>query len=218
MSDLHPDISSTHHLLIFARPAELGRVKTRLAADIGAEAALAIYRHLLTHTRGVAGPVAAHKTVWLAEAGPAADLTDWWLGLEQLPQPPGDLGEKMQAAFAHSFSRRATAVVIIGTDCPGLRTEHLRAAFEALENHDVVLGPATDGGYYLLGMKQLWPSLFQDKAWSTATVRAATEADVEQLGLRLQLLPELSDLDTGADLRAWEVATGKTFAAGLRVL
>ncbi|RPD48571.1 glycosyltransferase [Hymenobacter sediminis] len=218
MNYLHPAASSGQHLLLFARPPELGRVKTRLAADIGAEAALAVYRQLLTYTRGVAGPVAAHKIVWLAEAGPAADLTDWWPGFEQQPQPPGDLGQKMEAAFAYSFARQATAVVIIGTDCPGLTTEHLEAAFEALATHDVVLGPATDGGYYLLGMRQLWSSLFQNKAWSTATVRAATMADVEHLGLRLHLLPELSDLDTGADLRAWETATGKTFAAGLRVL
>lgn len=218
MSDLHSDLSFQHHLLVFARPPELGRVKTRLAADIGDEAALAIYRQLLAHTRGVVLPLAAHKTVWLAEAGPAADPTDGWPGFEQQPQPPGDLGEKMQAAFAHSFAWQAAAVVIIGTDCPGLTTEHLEAAFKALTTHDVVLGPATDGGYYLLGMRQLWPSLFQHKAWSTATVRADTVADVQQLGLRLHLLPELSDLDTGADLRAWETATGKTFAAGLRVL
>ncbi|GAB2782314.1 TIGR04282 family arsenosugar biosynthesis glycosyltransferase [Hymenobacter latericoloratus] len=177
-----------------------------MAADLGDEAALAVYRRLLAHTQAVAAPVAAHRTVWLAEAGPAADLSDEWGGYEQQPQPPGDLGQKMQAAFAQSFARGAAAVVIIGTDCPGLTTAHLTAAFRALETHDVVLGPATDGGYYLLGMKQLWPDLFQNKAWSTETVRAATEADVQRLKLSLCLLPELRDVDTAADLRAWEAA------------
>ncbi|UPL50640.1 TIGR04282 family arsenosugar biosynthesis glycosyltransferase [Hymenobacter sublimis] len=207
-----------NHLIVFARLPEMGRVKTRLAADIGAELALSIYRQLLAHTRAVVAPLPVHKTVWLAEAGPAADLTDEWPGYEQLAQPPGDLGEKMQAAFAHDFDRQAAAVVIIGTDCPGLTTAHLTNAFEALRTHDVVLGPATDGGYYLLGMKQLWPSLFTGKSWSTDTVCSATVADAQQLGLRLQLLSELSDIDTGADLRAWETSTGKTFGQGLRVL
>ncbi|MBB4602280.1 hypothetical protein HNQ93_002151 [Hymenobacter luteus] len=202
----HAAPASDRHLLLFARRPELGRVKTRLAADLGDEAALAVYRRLLAHTQAVAAPVAAHRTVWLAEAGPAADLSDEWGGYEQQPQPPGDLGQKMQAAFAQSFARGAAAVVIIGTDCPGLTTAHLTAAFRALETHDVVLGPATDGGYYLLGMKQLWPDLFQNKAWSTETVRAATEADVQRLKLSLCLLPELRDVDTAADLRAWEAA------------
>lgn len=202
----HAAPASDRHLLLFARRPELGRVKTRLAADLGDEAALAVYRRLLAHTQAVAAPVAAHRTVWLAEAGPAADLSDEWGGYEQQPQPPGDLGQKMQAAFAQSFARGAAVVVIIGTDCPGLTTAHLTAAFRALETHDVVLGPATDGGYYLLGMKQLWPDLFQNKAWSTETVRAATEADVQRLKLSLCLLPELRDVDTAADLRAWEAA------------
>ncbi|WP_139922564.1 TIGR04282 family arsenosugar biosynthesis glycosyltransferase [Hymenobacter sp. DG01] len=195
------------HLLIFARRPELGRVKTRLAADLGDEAALAVYRQLLAHTRAAAAPLAAHKIVWLAEAGTAAaSLPDEWIGYEQQPQPPGDLGQKMQAAFAQSFACGARAVVIIGTDCPGLTTAHLSDAFRALETHDVVVGPATDGGYYLLGMKQLWPDLFERKAWSTATVRTATLADVERLQLSLHLLPELRDVDTAADLHTWEAA------------
>lgn len=205
------------HLIVFARLPQLGQVKTRLAADIGAPAALAVYRQLLAHTRAVVAPLQVHKTVWLAGAESDPAPPDEWTGYEQLPQPGGGLGEKMQAAFAHDFARRAGAVVIIGTDCPGLTTAHLTDAFDALRTHDMVLGPATDGGYYLLGMKQLWPSLFQGKAWSTATVFQATVADAEQLGLRLHLLPALSDIDTGADLRAWEAAANKTFRLGLRV-
>ncbi|MBX0289996.1 TIGR04282 family arsenosugar biosynthesis glycosyltransferase [Hymenobacter sp. HSC-4F20] len=217
MSTPVPVSASYPHLIIFARRPRLGQVKTRLAADIGPAAALAVYQQLLAHTREMIAPLLVHKTVWLTGAALAPEAADEWADYEQLPQPEGDLGEKMQAAFAHDFARAAGAVVIIGTDCPGLTTAHLQAAFEALSTHDVVLGPATDGGYYLLGMKQLRPSLFQNKAWSTATVLEATVADAQQLGLRLHLLPALSDIDTGADLRDWEAAAGKTFQLGLRV-
>lgn len=198
------------HLIIFARHPELGRVKTRLAADIGAEQALAIYRQLLAHTRAVAAPLEVHKTVWLAETTTAPEQAADWLGYEQLPQPPGDLGQKMQTAFAHDLARGAAKVVIIGTDCPGLSTAHLTEAFAALDTHDVVLGPAADGGYYLLGLKRLHPELFHNKPWSTATVRTETEADAARLHLRLHRLPELTDIDTGADLRAWQLASGQT--------
>ena len=196
------------HLIIFARHPELGRVKTRLAADIGAAAALAVYRQLLAHTRAVVSPLDVHKTVWLAETPHTPEQADDWTGYEQLPQPPGDLGQKMEAAFAHDLARGAGKVVIIGTDCPGLTTAHIEAAFAALDTHDVVVGPAADGGYYLLGMKKLYADVFRNKSWSTATVLAETEADAARFQLRLQRLPELHDIDTGADWRAWQLAAG----------
>lgn len=206
------------HLIIFARHPELGKVKTRLAAEVGAAAALRVYQELLAHTRAVVAPLAAHKTVWLTgETTLAPDSAAPWADYEQREQPTGDLGQKMHAAFAHELAHAAPAAVIIGTDCPGLTTAHLTAAFDALHTHDLVLGPATDGGYYLLGMKQLWPALFQHKAWSTATVAADTLADAHRLGLRVHLLPELSDIDTAADLRAWQGRANRTFGPGLRV-
>lgn len=191
-------------LLIFARAPVLGRVKTRLAADIGAEAALAVYCELLHITAEAVMAAQVPATVWLAEAPavPAAELPEW-PGLPWQLQPAADLGQRMQTAFAKAFANGATAVAIIGTDCPGLRAAHLTQAFELLQSHDVVLGPATDGGYYLLAMRQLYAPLFADKAWSTATVLAATLADAERLHLRVALLPTLADIDTGADLRAW---------------
>ncbi|SDY88323.1 TIGR04282 family arsenosugar biosynthesis glycosyltransferase [Hymenobacter psychrophilus] len=190
-------------LIIFARHPELGRVKTRLAAGIGNEAALEAYRALLAHTRAVVAPLAVHKTAWLVGDNAPAAAADW-AGFEQRPQPAGDLGQKMQAAFAYDFARPVEAAVIIGTDCPGLTPGHLTAAFAALRTHDVVLGPAVDGGYYLLGMKRLHPEFFANKPWSTATVRAETLADAARLGLQVHLLPELQDLDTVDDLRAWQ--------------
>ncbi|MBT9395158.1 TIGR04282 family arsenosugar biosynthesis glycosyltransferase [Hymenobacter sp. NST-14] len=203
-------------LIIFARHPELGRVKTRLAAGIGPAAALEVYRRLLAHTRAVVAPLKVHKTVWLVGAGP--ETAGEWTGFEQLPQPAGDLGAKMQAAFTHDFARPAQAAVIIGTDCPGLTTAHLAEAYAALRTHDVVLGPAADGGYYLLGMRRLHPALFENKPWSTATVRAETLADAARLGLRVYLLPELQDVDTAADLRAWQQSAGLNASPDLRVL
>ncbi|RSK50290.1 TIGR04282 family arsenosugar biosynthesis glycosyltransferase [Hymenobacter rigui] len=206
------------HLLIFARHPELGRVKTRLAATVGAEGALAVYKELLAHTRAVVAPLPVHKTVWLAEAPTSPRQAAEWPGYEPLLQPAGDLGRKMQVAFEHAFAQHAGQVLIIGTDCPGLTTAHLTEAFEALHTHDVVLGPAADGGYYLLGMRQLYPQLFQGKNWSTATVRAETLADIRNLNLRLHQLPELQDIDTSADLNAWQISSGRTLVPGLRVV
>ena len=199
-----------NHLLIFARLPELGQVKTRLAHTIGAAAALAVYHELLDRTRAAAAGFGGQKTVWLAQPT-AAPLTSesvaaHWPDYAWQPQPPGDLGGKMQAAFAQTFAAGAAAAVIIGTDCPGLRSEHLNQAFELLTTHDVVVGPAVDGGYYLLGMKALHESFFLNKAWSTSSVLADTLADAARLHLRVARLPTLHDVDTAADLALWRAA------------
>lgn len=191
------------HLLVFARYPELGRVKTRLARTIGDPAALAVYEELLAHTHAVTAALPAHKTVWLAEEKAGA-APEFWPGYAQRIQTGPDLGARMEAAFAHSFAQGATAAVIIGTDCPDLSTEHLTQAFAALLTHDVVVGPAADGGYYLLGMKVLQPAFFRNKTWSTDSVLAEMLADARQLQLRVFQLPELRDIDTEPDLRAWQ--------------
>ena len=120
-------------LLIFARQPVLGRVKTRLAADIGDEAALAVYRELLSITAEAVTAAKQPATVWLADAPtpPPAALPEW-PSLPWQPQAAGDLGQRMTAAFAHAFASGATAVAIIGTDCPGLRASHLTQAFALL--------------------------------------------------------------------------------------
>lgn len=189
---------------------ELGRVKTRLAHTIGEIAALAVYRELLARTRAAAAGFGGQKTVWLTQPDTApltpAAVTAEWPGYAWQPQPVGDLGGKMQAAFTQAFAAGAAAVAIIGTDCPGLSSDHLRRAFELLTSHDVVVGPAADGGYYLLGMKALHPDFFRNKTWSTASVLPATVADAARLGLRVAQLPTLHDVDTAADLAAWRAA------------
>jgi len=200
-------VTPLNHLLIFARHPELGRVKTRLAATIGAEAALAVYQELLHRTRLAAdGLTDVHKTVWFAEATATPNLASMWLGYEQALQPNGDLGQKMQEAFKQAFAQGAAAAVIIGTDCPGFTTTLLAEAFQALTTHELVVGPAADGGYYLLGMSSLQVDLFRDKPWSTAEVLPATLADAANLGLSVALLPTLRDVDTADDLEVWRKA------------
>jgi rSAM/selenodomain-associated transferase 1 len=112
----------------------------------------------------------------------------------------------MLIAFQQAFNSGARAVVIIGTDCPGLTSQHLQQAFELLTSHDIVVGPAADGGYYLLGMTTLHEELFQNKAWSTASVLSSTLADAARLGLRVAHLPTLHDVDTADDLATWRAA------------
>lgn len=196
------------HLLIFAREPVLGRVKTRLAAGIGPVAALATYRELLALTARAVAAAQVPATVWLAEApaAPAAPTQPRpeWPGLPWRVQPPtASLGERMRHAFAEAFAAGAGRVVIIGTDCPALTADLLRQAFDQLATHDLVVGPAADGGYYLLGMRQLHESLFANKQWSTATVLADTLADAARLGLRVTHLPTLADIDSARDLAAW---------------
>lgn len=204
-----------HHLLIFARHPELGQVKTRLAQTIGPAEALRVYQQLLVRTRAAADGLMAHKTLWLAGTPPAGEsaFADW-AGYAQQPQPPGDLGLRMHHAFAAAFGAGATAAVIIGTDCPELTTDRLQEAFRQLADHDAVLGPALDGGYYLLGLRTLVPDFFVNKPWSTDAVLAETLADARRLGLRVAQLPALSDVDTAADLVAWRRRSAAAAAEG----
>ncbi len=186
-------------LIIFVRNPELGKVKTRLAAGVGDEAALDIYIKLLTHTRKVALSVDAHRYLFYHEW--INDGDDWSSAdFQKHLQVDADLGEKMKTAFAKALSEN-DKVLIIGSDCPQLKTIHLTTALDALDNHDVVIGPSLDGGYYLLGMKQLHDQLFDDVQWSTDQVYSETIRRCDKGGLRHHSLEPLSDVDYVED---WE--------------
>jgi uncharacterized protein len=196
------------HLLIFARYPELGKVKTRLAAGLGEAAALAAYRQLLAHTAAAVAPLPAVRTLWLA-AAPPAEAAPLWPGTAQQVQPVvPDLGQRMAHAFGAAFAAGARRVVIIGTDCPGLSTDILEAAFHQLRTHDVVLGPADDGGYYLLGLQRPQPALFQGLSWSTDSVLRDTLAIAAREALTVARLPTLHDVDTAEDWRRWQARRG----------
>ncbi|WP_299759360.1 TIGR04282 family arsenosugar biosynthesis glycosyltransferase [uncultured Pontibacter sp.] len=186
-------------LLLFVRNPELGKVKTRLAASVGPEVALEVYIHLLQHTKQVTQDLPVDKVVYYTGG---INNNDMWPNTkyEKREQMSGDLGQRMQSAFAEAFLEGYTSVVIIGSDCLQLTPEIISKAYQELETHDVVIGPALDGGYYLLGMNCLYPQLFQNKQWSTEHVFPDTIQDLQQLHLSCCLLPRLSDVDHAEDL------------------
>ncbi len=183
-------------LIIFARKPEEGKVKTRLAKTIGNEKTLQIYIKLLQHTRSVAKQIPCDSFVFLTE--PTDD--NFWEGFFCEQQQGDTLGDKMKYAFEMLFTKGYEQCIIIGSDCPGLEKEIVEEAFLSFLENDVTIGPAKDGGYYLLGMKKLINPLFQDKDWSTESVFTQTMEDVETLQLTYKLLPVLNDVDEEKDV------------------
>lgn len=186
-------------LMIFAKNPEIGKVKTRLAKTIGDEKALMVYLKLLEHTHAVANPVFSDKAIFYSARVQEFDILDYYK-FPKFLQKGDSLGERMERAFGQAFAQHYEKVVIIGSDCYELTTEIIEDAFAALDNHNVVLGPAHDGGYYLLGMDRHYPHLFKDKVWSTSDVLLDTILDLKKLKLSYQMLPTLNDVDEEKDL------------------
>lgn len=186
-------------LIIFVRHPVRGRVKTRIAATLGEETALAVYRELLLHTAAITRPVEADKFVFYADGIEENDLWDTAV-YQKRAQADGDLGERMQQAFQELFAAGYQHIAIIGSDCFELSTAIIENAFSSLQSSDAVAGPSTDGGYYLLGMRSFAPSVFEDKKWSTGSVMSDTLQSIRALGWDYTLLPVLSDVDEAADI------------------
>lgn len=186
-------------LIIFYRNPELGKVKTRLAATVGDEKAFAVYLKLAAHTRDVALQVNCDRVIYYSNH---VDTEDNWSNnsFNKQVQIGNNLGSRMCHAFEKAFQDGYTQVCIIGTDCLELTSEILSAAFDQIENHDAVIGPARDGGYYLLGMKKFHAELFSNKEWSTSSVAKKTIVDFQNLKLTYSQLPTLSDIDREEDL------------------
>lgn len=186
-------------LIIFYRNPMMGQVKTRLAASIGEEKALEVFRRLASHTKQITESLTIDKIVFYSDS---IDLMDIWPNAKYLKalQQGNNLGEKMKHSFAAAFESGYNSVCIIGTDCYELETSIISQAFEALISNDVVIGPAFDGGYYLLAMRHFHPELFDDKQWSTETVFERTVSDIRSLGLKYTQLRTLRDVDTEGDL------------------
>ena len=178
--------------MVFAKNPELGKCKTRLAKSIGDEKALEIYKTLLRHTAETLAQVEADRVVFYSEQIQHRDLWDENVFQKQV-QIQGHLGEKMQAAFEWGFAQGYSKICIVGSDLMELQASDLDQAFLELENHDVVFGPAQDGGFYLMGMTQLYKQAFLNKAWSTETVLENTLRDLK--GLEYALLETKTDID-----------------------
>jgi rSAM/selenodomain-associated transferase 1 len=183
-------------VLVFQKNAILGKVKTRLASGMGELRALEIYRHLIQLTYSALEDVPVPVWTYFSDYIPESTHPSVEKCLVQEGQ---DLGERMANAFARSFESGMEKVVLIGTDCPTLQSNHLNEAFEALTYSDLVVGPATDGGYYLVGMKRRADYLFEGISWSTAEVLSETLNVASQHGLTTTLLHELDDIDTQED-------------------
>ena len=191
-------------VLVFQKNEVLGKVKTRLAAGMGEPRALEIYRHLIQLTYSALVDVPASIWTYFSDFIPEVVTPPIEKSFVQEGQ---DLGERMAFAFARSFEVGMDKVVLIGTDCPTLQSQHLNEAFEALTDSDLVLGPATDGGYYLIGMKRRADYLFEGISWSTSQVLTETLNVASQHGLTTTLLQELNDIDTSED---WERYTSNS--------
>ena len=190
---------STTALVIFVRNPILGQVKTRLAKDIGDERALEIYLQLLQHTLKITRGLSFRKFIYYADEVSDYDL--WSVpGYTKRKQNGTDLGERMLNSFKELFEQSFNRIIIIGSDCLQLQTENLQEAVALLESNVAVMGPASDGGYYLLGLTKLYPELFVNKPWSTDQVFAKTIDDFNNLGISYALLEELSDIDDITDL------------------
>jgi len=188
-------------LVVFVKEPRPGAVKTRLAAAIGAELSAALYRTLAEAEIAATTPRGGEYDRLFFFEG-ARDAVQAWLAATPLiAQAEGGLGERMAAAFAEAFARGARRVALIGTDVPWLTRATVLEALRHLDAHDVVLGPAEDGGYCLVALGRDLPALFEGIAWSTPTVLAASLARAAALGLRVHLLPALPDVDTLEDVR-----------------
>lgn len=194
-------------LIVFVKNPVKGEVKTRLAKTVGDERALQVYIELLERTRHITFGLSCSKAVFYSKE--VIDL-DMFEPSEYLKyeQEGSDLGERMMKAFDFSFRRHYERIVIIGSDCYELSAVQIEEAFRALDEHEVVLGPAMDGGYYLLGMKELHQMLFMNKPWSTEDLLLDTILDLKEYGRTYRLLDTLSDIDTEEDLKRFEKMIG----------
>lgn len=187
-------------LIIFTKNPEPRRVKTRLAHDVGEEKALEVYEILRNHTALVAAKVKAERMVFYSRFIPSSDL----FCTEQFTlhlQEGVDLGERMLHAICTGFETGFRHIVLIGTDCYELSSNILDDAFTALERSDAVVGPAIDGGFYLIGLNMPVPELFLNRQWSTAEVLKETIEILQRQAIPYELLSALSDIDTFDDLK-----------------
>ena len=191
-------------LCVFARTPELGRVKQRLAREIGAEAALAAHEALLRRVVERAAAGTNFRTeIWLTNL--AAPLPDWLenRSLDLHEQKGTDLGQRMRHTFESALAA-SSACILIGSDCPDIDAAYVDSAIEALNRADVVFGPAEDGGYGLVGMKRLIPEIFAESSWGDAKVLERALERAERAGVSVALLAEIYDVDELADWQRYQ--------------
>lgn len=192
---------SNRALITFVKNPERGKVKTRLAKTLGDDQALKIYKALLDHTRNICTRVEATRYLYYSNY---IDREDKWPNenFQKALQPNGDLGERMATAFQEVLHKHDKAI-IIGSDCASLDSAIIEEAFDLLYQNDLVLGPALDGGYYLLGMCEWFPTLFTDIPWSTEEVANITRQRIAEKGNSWAEVATLSDIDYAEDWKKY---------------
>lgn len=193
---------SKNALIIFTKNPVLGKCKTRLAKTIGDEKALNIYCFLLQHTVNVTSFVEEVKYVFYSESIQEDDVWDHSFYRKKI-QRGANLGERMENAFTELFEFGHKNIVIIGSDIFDLTLQDLEIAFATLVNHDFVIGPAQDGGYYLLGMKEMYATVFKNKKWGSDSVLKDTLKDLQ--GKTIFKLPLRNDVDVVEDIKNIEI-------------
>mgnify|MGYP001084003133 CR=1 FL=1 len=191
-------VNSKNLLLIFTRNPILGQCKTRLAATVGDKVALDIYRLLLKHTCAITKELPVHKQVYYSNEIWEDDIWDNSI-FEKRLQQGSDLGERMANAFTKGFEEGFENIVIIGSDMYDLDMTDLEAAFNALIQNDFVIGPADDGGYYLLGMSTFNESVFKNKNWGKEKVFQSTIDDLKNE--KVYQLQNKNDIDLYDDVK-----------------
>ncbi|MBE9012341.1 TIGR04282 family arsenosugar biosynthesis glycosyltransferase [Pseudanabaenaceae cyanobacterium LEGE 13415] len=188
-------------LIIFTRYPEAGKAKTRLIPALGDVGAAELHRQMTESTIAEVRKL-ENVSICVYFTGSSIEQMQDWLGdnLEYQLQPSGDLGDRLIHIFQTMFDRGARSVIAIGTDCPDLTSEIIMQAFAQLKTHHLSIGAATDGGYYLIGLDQLIPDVFQNIAWSTDVVFQQTLEIVQRLELSIAFLPTLHDVDRPEDL------------------
>ncbi len=197
---MHKD--AKNHLIIFCKNPILGQCKTRLAASIGPEKALNVYEFLLNHTAKITSELSVKRIVYYSQQIVQNDFFDP-NHFEKALQRGDDLGARMAHALEQSFAQGAKKAMVIGSDLFDISAELIQQAFQALNTHQTVIGPAKDGGYYLIGMTQFNAEVFRNKNWGSPSVFSDTLSNLKP-DLPF-LLPEKNDIDTIEDLHPEEI-------------
>lgn len=192
-------MNSKNALIIMTKNPELGKCKTRLAKTLGDKKALEIYIQLIDYTAKIAKKVDADKFIYSTEI--LTDIQRWECPNTYFSiQSQGDLGERMNNAIKNVLEQGYGKVIVLGSDCAEINAKDIDNAFLTLNNHDYVLGPALDGGYYLIGMKEVSPTLFKEMTWSTENVLLDTVSRIKARNSTFGLLESKSDIDFEEDL------------------
>jgi len=193
-------------VILFVKFPERGKVKSRLAQDMDGDIIQRFYECMVLDAIDMLKQAGTPFRICF-DPPDAQERVRQWLGQTYLymPQIGGNLGERMKQAFSIVFSEGVDEALLIGSDIPALTTILIDEAFQSLSDRDSVIGPANDGGYYLIGFKKITfvPGIFHAMAWSTNTVFRETVRRLKETSLTVHLLPELTDIDTREDVEAF---------------